>query len=136
MTPEQINSLLIPIGFLVFFYLFAIRPQRKRDKETKELRENLSIGDEIVTIGGIKGKILRVKDDYVTIEAGPNKIKLEITRWSVGTVINSKSKKNDNEKKESKKDNEKSAEEIVDKKIESDVDTTTNESNDIINEEQ
>ena len=63
--------------FLVF-YLFMIRPQMKKQKDAKKFKESLINGTKIVTIGGIHGKILEVKDDTVIIETeGGNKLKLE-----------------------------------------------------------
>lgn len=86
--PQQLQALILPIGFLVIFYVFAIRPQRKKEKQIKEMRSNLKVGDNIVTIGGITGKILKVKDDFITIEVGSDKAKLEMMKWSVGSVTN------------------------------------------------
>ena len=77
MNPAQLQALIIPIGFLVVFYLFAIRPQKKKEKEIKEMRENLKVGDEVITIGGIYGKILISKEDVVTLEVGSTKTRLE-----------------------------------------------------------
>ena len=63
--------------FLVF-YLFMIRPQMKKQKEAKKFKESLVNGTKIVTIGGIHGKILEVKDETVVIETeGGNRLKLE-----------------------------------------------------------
>jgi len=63
--------------FLVF-YLFMIRPQMKKQKEAKKFKESLVNGTKIVTIGGIHGKIMEVKDDVVIIETeGGNRLKLE-----------------------------------------------------------
>lgn len=84
----QLQALILPIGFLVIFYVFAIRPQRKKEKEIKEMRSNLRVGDDIVTIGGIRGKITVVKDDFITLEVGSTKTRLEMMKWSVGSVIN------------------------------------------------
>lgn len=86
--PAQLQALILPIGFLVIFYVFAIRPQRKKEKEIKEMRSNLRVGDDVVTIGGIKGKIVVVKDDFITLEIGSNKVRLEMMKWSVGSVTN------------------------------------------------
>lgn len=86
--PAQLQALILPIGFLVIFYVFAIRPQRKKEKQIKEMRSNLRVGDSIVTIGGINGKILKVKDDHITLEVGSDKTKIEMMKWSVGSVIN------------------------------------------------
>lgn len=85
--PAQLQALILPIGFLVIFYVFAIRPQRKKEKEIKEMRSNLRVGDDVVTIGGIRGKIIVVKDDFITIEVGSTKTRLEMMKWSVGSVI-------------------------------------------------
>lgn len=87
MNVAQLQGLILPIGFLVIFYFIAIRPQRKRDKEIKEMRSNLKVGDDVLTIGGIKGKITQVKDDYITLEIGTAKNRVEFAKWAVGSVI-------------------------------------------------
>ena len=87
MNPAQLQGLILPIGFLVIFYFIAIRPQRKRDKEIKEMRGNLKVGDEVITIGGIRGKVTVVKEDYITLEIGSAKNKVEFTKWAVGSVV-------------------------------------------------
>lgn len=84
---ENLQAFILPIGLLAIFYFFAIRPQRKKEKEIKEMRGSLKVGDEVVTIGGIYGKIVVVKDDVLTIESGSAKTKLELTRWSVGSIV-------------------------------------------------
>ena len=88
MTPQQIQGLIIPIGFLVIFYLFAIRPQKKKEKEIRSMRDSLKVGDEVITIGGIYGKILLVKEDKLTLEVGNTKTRLDVTKWAVGSVTN------------------------------------------------
>lgn len=89
MTPQQVQGLIIPIGFLVIFYLFAIRPQKKKEKEIRSMRDSLKVGDEVITIGGIYGKILLAKEDKLTLEVGNTKTRLDVTRWAVGSVISS-----------------------------------------------
>ena len=95
MNPQQIQGLIIPIGFLVIFYFFAIRPQKKKEKEITAMRESLKVGDEIITIGGIYGKIILAKEDVITLEVASTKTRLDVTRWSVGSVINSREPKLD-----------------------------------------
>lgn len=85
---QQLGPLILPIGFLVVFYIFAIRPQKKKEKEVKEMRDSLKTGDSVITIGGIHGKVLKIKEDIVTIEVGSAKTKLDMTRWAVGSVTN------------------------------------------------
>ena len=73
--------------FIIFImYFIVIRPQRKRDKETEDMRKGLSIGDTVVTIGGICGKIVKVTDDTIVIQGGADKTKFEIKKWAVSTV--------------------------------------------------
>ena len=90
----QLQGLIVPIGFLVVFYLFAIRPQKKKENEVKAMRNSLRAGDDIITIGGIYGKILKVKEDIVILEVGTTKTRLDITKWAVGSVVNKNESKN------------------------------------------
>ena len=87
--PQWAPTVLMYAGILGIFYLLLIRPQRKKEKETQEMRKNLKEGDEILTIGGIYGKILNIKDDSVTIEIGADKVKLKIAKWAIGRKIES-----------------------------------------------
>lgn len=64
-------SMFIPlILVVVVFYFMMIRPQRKREKETKEMLNAMKVGDKVVTIGGICGKVVKIKDEFVFIESG------------------------------------------------------------------
>ncbi len=89
----QIASLILPVGIFVVFYFILIRPQQKKEKKIKEMRNNLKVGDEVITIGGIHGKVIKVKDDTVTVEVGADKVKLTMTRWSIGTVVTQEKEK-------------------------------------------
>ncbi|MBR6873449.1 MAG: preprotein translocase subunit YajC [Ruminococcus sp.] len=74
----------IPLaGILVFFYLFIIRPQRKQDKKDAKMRNELEIGDEVVTNGGIVGIVFSVKDDTVVIETGGDRSKIRVMKWAI-----------------------------------------------------
>ena len=74
------------ILIFVVFYFMLIRPQRKKDKEAKQMLENLKVGDRICTIGGIYGTIVRIKDQVLTIEVGEQKTQMMIARWAVRNV--------------------------------------------------
>ena len=87
MDKQQYISLLFPLGILIVFYFILIRPQQQKDKKIREMRSNLKVGDEVVTIGGIYGKIIKVKDDAITIEVGPDKTKLPMTRWAISSLV-------------------------------------------------
>lgn len=58
------------ILIIVLLYFMMIRPQRKREKETKAMINALKVGDKVVTIGGICGKVSKIKDDFVILETG------------------------------------------------------------------
>lgn len=64
-------------------YFLLIRPQRKRNKEEKKLRDSLTVGDEIVTIGGIYGRIISLREENVVIESKSDHSKLTIARWAI-----------------------------------------------------
>ena len=74
------------ILIFVIFYFMLIRPQRKKDKEAKQMLENLKVSDRICTIGGIYGTIVRIKDDVLTIEVGEQKAQLVVARWAIRNV--------------------------------------------------
>lgn len=62
---------------LVVFYLFMIRPQMKKQKELKKFRENLKVGDKVVTIGGIHGKVLEMNESTILVNSDGSKIRFE-----------------------------------------------------------
>ena len=66
------SSIIMMALIIVVFWFFIIRPQRKKDKETAKMRSELQVGDEIVTIGGIIGIIVSMKEDSLVIESGKN----------------------------------------------------------------
>ncbi|WP_295093139.1 preprotein translocase subunit YajC [Ruminococcus sp.] len=82
--PMGIGSMLIPLAIMfALLYFVAIRPQKKRDKELKEMQESLQVGDEVVTGGGIVGIVVSVGEDTVVIETGGAKHKLRIKNWAI-----------------------------------------------------
>ena len=71
------------VVIIAVFYFLLIRPQRKKTKEEKAMRENLQVGDEIVTIGGIYGKVISLKEDTIVIESKSDHSKITIARWAL-----------------------------------------------------
>ena len=67
------------VVLIVVFYFFLIRPQRKRDKQERDMRNSIEIGDEISTIGGFIGRVVSIKDDVLVIESSSDRTKLKIT---------------------------------------------------------
>ena len=72
--------------FGVLMYFMLIRPQKKQEKAVNEMRSSLRVGDEISTNGGILGKIVQIKDEFLIIQTGNDKTKLKIAKWSVRAV--------------------------------------------------
>lgn len=80
----SIISMIIPLVLMiVVFYFLLIRPERKRSRHTKEMLSNLQVADEVVTSGGIIGRVLSVKDDTVLIETGGDKTRLRVLKSAV-----------------------------------------------------
>lgn len=71
---------------IVVFYFLLIRPQRKKDKENKQMLASLKVGDNVTTIGGICGKVIAVRDDVLTLEVGADKVKLVFERWAIRDI--------------------------------------------------
>ena len=83
-TKASTISMLFSFGLLiVVFYFFLIRPQKKKEKEAKQLRDNLQIGDEVTTIGGIVGIIVRKTEDTCVIETGGDRSKIRVKLWAI-----------------------------------------------------
>ena len=71
------QQIIMLVMILVVFYFFMIRPQMKIQKELKKFRENLNVGDKVVTIGGIHGKILEVNESTVLVNSEGSKIRFD-----------------------------------------------------------
>lgn len=85
-NPNAMSMLwMIPIYAVIIgaMYFIMIRPQRKKQKEEQKMRENLQIGDEIVTIGGIYGRVISLKEDTMVIESKADRSKMTIARWAL-----------------------------------------------------
>lgn len=88
---QQILTGLLPwVAVLAVFYLLLIMPEQRKQKKFKAMVEALKVGDEVLTRGGIFGKIANLKEDYIIIESGAEKTKLKMTKSSVSSIVNSK----------------------------------------------
>ena len=81
------SGILFLVIIVVVFYFFLIRPENKRKKQLTQMRDNLTIGDEIVTIGGIMGKVVQVTEDTITFETGEDRVRLQVTKWAISTNV-------------------------------------------------
>ena len=77
-----IVMLAIMVGIM---YFLMIRPESKRKKEAEQMRSSLKVGDDIVTIGGITGKVVQVKDDKFVIETGADMVRIEFAKWALSS---------------------------------------------------
>ncbi|MCL2078597.1 MAG: preprotein translocase subunit YajC [Oscillospiraceae bacterium] len=83
MDPTMIIMIVVMVGI---FYFFMIRPESKKKKKLAEMRNSLSIGDTITTIGGIIGKVVAVDTEKVTFETSEDRVRVQVTKWAVSTV--------------------------------------------------
>jgi len=79
------NILLLAFYGVVIFamWFFLFRPQSKKRKEEQKMRENVQVGDAIVTIGGVMGRVVSVKEESILIETGADRAKVRIKKWAV-----------------------------------------------------
>ena len=82
-----IMNIVIMMVLLVGMYFLMIRPSTKRKKQEDEMRNNIQIGDEIITIGGIIGRVVAIKDENESfiIETGVDRSKIKIKKWAIAT---------------------------------------------------
>lgn len=79
--------MLLPIILIfVVMYFFMIRPQKKQEKEANRMRDELTVGDEITTIGGIIGKVVSVKDETLVLETTKDRTRIRILKSAVSRV--------------------------------------------------
>ena len=83
-------DLLVTLGMIVvmivIFYFFAIRPQKKQEKEASAMRNSIQVGDEITTIGGIIGKVVSIKEETLVLETTRDCTKIRILKTAVRSV--------------------------------------------------
>ncbi len=79
------TTILMIAMMLGVLYFMMIRPENKRKKEAEQMRSSLKVGDEIVTIGGITGKVVNVKEDRFVIETGADQVRIEFAKWALST---------------------------------------------------
>lgn len=91
--PGIMGTVLIYGGLLAVMWFFLIRPQKKKQDQIKQMRSSLGVGDEVVTIGGIVGKIKSIKEDFIHLEVIKGSNNLVVTKWAIGEVLKSKAKK-------------------------------------------
>ena len=79
------SSIIMIVAMLGIFYFMLIRPENKRKKEAEQTRNSVKTGDEIVTIGGIVGKVVNVKDDKIVMETSADQVRIELMKWAISS---------------------------------------------------
>ncbi|AGK97188.1 preprotein translocase subunit YajC [Clostridium pasteurianum] len=83
---------------LGLFYMMIFLPERKRKKKFSDLMSNIKVNDEVVTTGGIVGKIVNMQDNYVIIQSGPDKARIKVLKSAVNGVVNKQLKETETNK--------------------------------------
>ncbi len=84
-TGSLTSSIFMMAAMLAIFYFMLIRPENKRKKQEQEMRSSIKTGDKVVTIGGIIGTVVNVKEDRVVIETSADQVRIEVEKWGIGT---------------------------------------------------
>ena len=98
-TISPVFTIIYLVVIVAVMYFLMIRPERKRRKEAEELRSSITVGDTVTTIGGIVGKVVDMKDDFITIETSEDRVRIELAKWGVSTVGKQKESDEDNTSK-------------------------------------
>lgn len=80
------QMIIMLVAMFALFYFFLIRPENKKKKKVEEMRNSLSLGDEITTIGGITGKIVQITEETITFETGEDRVRIQTKKWAISTT--------------------------------------------------
>ena len=84
-TGGGMTSIIMIVAMIAVFYFLMIRPENKRKKEAEQMRSAVKTGDEIVTIGGIIGTVVSVKDDKFVMETSADQVRIEFAKWAISS---------------------------------------------------
>ena len=79
------TSIIMIVAMIAIFYFLLIRPENKRKKEAEQMRAAVKTGDEIITIGGIIGTVVSVKDDKFVMETSADQVRIELAKWAISS---------------------------------------------------
>ena len=111
------TNLILIVVLIGVMYFVMIRPQQKQEKKNKAMRESLKIGDEIVTIGGLVGKITKITEKTITIQTGNPNTKVELIKGAVANISKKDNSKKEDEHKEQHHEDAAEATPSRDKKV-------------------
>ena len=81
-----IITVVMLVAMIALFYFLMYRPQKKQEKEAKNMRDSLQVGDEVTTIGGIIGKVVSIKEETFLLETGRDKVRIRFLKSAVKSV--------------------------------------------------
>ena len=84
-TGGGMTSIIMIVAMIAVFYFLMIRPENKRKKEAEQMRSAVKTGDEVITIGGIIGTVVSVKDDKFVMETGADQVRIEFAKWAISS---------------------------------------------------
>ena len=90
------SMIVILVVMIVVFYFFLIRPENKKKKQLEQMRSQLAVGDDVTTIGGIVGKIVAVKDDFIVFETSEDRVRIQVAKWAISTTGKAKTEEQAN----------------------------------------
>ncbi|SHI33833.1 preprotein translocase, YajC subunit [Clostridium cavendishii DSM 21758] len=82
---EQLVTFMLMIATFVLLYFMMVRPEKKRRKKYEEMLTTLKVNDEVVTRGGIMGKIVNLQEDFIILESGPDRTRIKIAMNGIAT---------------------------------------------------
>ena len=86
--PAQLIMMVVYMAIIIgAMYLFLIRPQKKKQKKEEAMRNAVQVGDEVVTIAGLYGRVVAIKEDSMILESGPDRNKQRVARWAIQQVL-------------------------------------------------
>ena len=80
------STILTVVGLIAVMYFMVLRPENKKKKQAEEMRDGLSVGDEIITAGGLVGKICAIKEDTVVFETSEDRVRLEVLKTAINST--------------------------------------------------
>lgn len=85
-SSQVLQSVIWLVAMFLMLYLILFLPEKKRKKNYQSLLDSLKINDEVMTKGGIMGKIVTIKDDYLIIQTGPENARIKLHKNGIGSV--------------------------------------------------
>ena len=85
-TQQMVMSIIVWAVVFGIFYLLVIKPQNKKEKELKAMRDNLKVGDNVTTVGGMIANVAKVEENTVVLEIGPSRTRVPFEKWAIATV--------------------------------------------------